>query len=96
MGRNLSRVFEFLEIAAKKGNVLAHNMLAVDDTQKSIKHRKVAASAGYQVSMDELMANYKDNLLSKEELTHTLRAFQTSNDLMKSKDRDDARAKGVK
>jgi len=89
----MSRVFEFLEIAAKKGSFPA--MLAIFheenmNTQKSIEHRKVAASAGYKESLDELMKAYKDNLLSKEELTQTLRAFQVSNDLTKSQERDDA------
>jgi len=38
------------------------------------------------------MVDYKDKLLSKDELSQTLRAFQISKDEMKSKDRDDARA----
>ena len=42
--------------------------------------------------MDELMARYKAKLLSKDDLTKTLRAFQASSNAMKSKDRDDARA----
>jgi len=52
-------------------------------------HLKVAASAGDKHSMDALMKLYKLNELSKEELTQTLRAFQTSTDAMKNKDRDD-------
>lgn len=65
-------------------------------TQKSIEHRKVAASAGCQRSMDTLMNLYRDKLLSKEELTQILRSYQASNDLMKSKERDDARAARAK
>ena len=40
------------------------------------------------------MAFYKAKLLSKDDLTKTLRAFQASiiSNAMKSKDRDDARA----
>ena len=34
------------------------------------------------------MKAYRDKLLTKEDLTQTLRAFQTAKDLMKSKDRD--------
>ena len=37
------------------------------------------------------MNAYKDESLSKEELTQTLRAFQASSNAMKSKDRDDYR-----
>jgi len=59
---------------------------------KCIEHFKVAASAGDKESMDILMKMYKDKLLSKENLTQALRAFQTSENAMKSKDRDDARA----
>jgi len=58
----------------------------------SIEHLTVAASAGNKVSMDKLMKMYKKNALSKEDLTQTLRSFQTSSNEMKSKDRDDARA----
>ena len=35
------------------------------------------------------MKFYKDELLSKEELAQTLRAFQASSNELKSKDRDD-------
>jgi len=65
-----------------------------EDIQLCIKHFKVAASAGDKESMDTLtlMKMYKDKLLSKENLTQALRAFQTSENAMKSKDRDDARA----
>lgn len=35
------------------------------------------------------MKFYKDELLSKEELAQTLRAFQDSSNELKSKDRDD-------
>lgn len=79
----------------KKGSVFAHHVLAVYEKNmnidKSIKHLKKAASAGYQPAMNNMMKAYKDNKVSKEELTQTLRAFQVSNDLTKSKDRDDAR-----
>ena len=60
--------------------------------QKSINHYKVAASAGYKDAMDRLMRFYKDKVLSKEDLTQTLRAYQASINNMKSKDRDEARA----
>jgi len=38
------------------------------------------------------MDAYKEKLLSKEELTQTLRACQASQNEMNSKDRNDARA----
>jgi len=94
--KDVSKVFKFLEVAAKRGDALAHNLLAlyeedIGNMNKSIKHLKVAASAGHKKSMDALMNLYRDKLLSKDELTQTLRAYQASNDLTKSQERDDAR-----
>lgn len=94
-----SKALEYYEVAAKKGSVLGHLELSrfyeemgpMGDMQR-VDHLKVVAKAGDQESMDNLMKAYKDNLLSKEELTQTLREFQISNDKMKSKDRDDVRA----
>ena len=92
-----SKSMKFYEVAAKKGSVQAHKQLALShdingNTTESIKHLKVVASAGDQESMDALMNMYKDNLLSKEDLAQTLRDFQSSNNEMKSEDRDEARA----
>jgi len=91
---NMSKAFEYCEIAAKKGSVFIHLFMAnyAIDTQVCTKHLKVAACAGDQNSMDGLMKYYKDKSISKEELAQTLRAFQASSGEMKSKDRDDARA----
>jgi len=91
-----SKTLEFYEVAAKKGSVQAHEFLALfhgmnGDIQTSIKHCRVAASAGDQDSMDNFMKAFRDELVSKEDLAQTLRAFQTSKDLVKSKDREDVR-----
>ena len=86
-----SKALAYWEVAAKKGCVGAHLVLAgckVKD-QHDTGHLKVAASAGEKHSMDGLMKLYKLNELSKEELAQTLRAFQTSSNAMKNKDRDD-------
>ena len=95
--QDMSKTLEFWEVAAKKGSVLGHKLLLKfhgenGDIQTSIRHIKVTASAGDKVAMDMLMNMYKDKLVSKEDLTQTLRAYQTSSNEMKSKDRDDARA----
>ena len=94
--QDTSKALVFYEIAAKKGSLMAHQYLASFHVKNgnidiSIRHLTVAASAGDQDSMDLLMKAYKDKLLSKEELTQTLRAFQEAKDLMKSEDRDTAR-----
>lgn len=91
-----SKAFEFFEVGAKKGSYNAHIWLAKfhgsnGNMQKFIEHLKVAAKAGCQISMDGVMAAYRDKLLSKDELTQTLRAFQVSSNEMKSKDRENAR-----
>ena len=56
-----------------------------------IKNLKVVASAGHQEAMDKITKAYRDELLSKEELSQTLCAFQASNDEIKSEERDFAR-----
>ena len=94
-----SKALSFLEIAGKKGSIIAHKNLALlteiseDNMEKSIKikHLKVVASAGDKETMNMLMTKYKEKALSKEELTQTLRAYQASSDLIKSDDRDNAR-----
>ena len=96
--RNMSKAFYFLEVGAKKGSIVAQKLLASfhlinANSNEGIEHLKVAAYAGDQDSMDTLMKLYKAKVLSKDDLTQILRAFQTSYDEMKSKDRDDAREK---
>jgi len=97
---NLSKALGFYEVSAKKGSVYAHRKLAqvhwrkTKNIQMSIRHYKVAARSGCQIEMDWLMKCYKRKLLSKEELTQTLRAFQASTAELKSKDREDVRAMG--
>lgn len=95
--QNTSKAWELLEVGAKKGSISAHESLARQhqrrgNTQTSIKHLKVVANAGGQQAMNGLMKAYREKALSKEDLTQVLRAFQTSSNEMKSKDRDDARA----
>ena len=86
----------FLEIACKKGDVHFRESLAkwgedkYGRTEIAIKHWKLAASAGSQKSLDELMKKYREGLLKKDELTQVLRDFKTSSDSMKSHERDEA------
>ena len=96
-GEDRLKAAEFWEISAKKGCVYSHKELSLvrarnGDIQTSIEHLKVAASAGGQDAMNGLMKAYKEEALSKEDLSQTLRAFQASRDETKSKDRDEARA----
>lgn len=85
----------FCEVAAKKGSLLHREYLAKFGEAKygridvAIKHWKVAASAGRQKSLDELMKVYRNGGLKKEELTRVLREFQAAKDAVKSPDRDE-------
>ena len=94
--QDMSKALEYYEITAKKGNLnarvyLAHFHGENRDFQISIKHLKVAASAGYKMAIDALMAYFKDKLISKEDLTQFLRAYQAANSELMSKDRENAR-----
>lgn len=88
----------FLEVAAKKGCAVGQDRLAdlemrIGSIDEAIRHWRVAASAGYQHAMDELMHVYRETgLLSKEDLDQTLCAFQQSNDEMKSENREKFRS----
>lgn len=100
-----SKELEYLQISAKKGFMIAHELLSFEgeNADEGIQHLVVAANAGYKHSLDLLMdlykgkgkinslTKFKGKVLSKEELTKTLLAFQSSSNTMKSKDRDDAR-----
>ena len=92
--QDISKALEFYEMGAKKGSIGSHKELARfygtnGDMMKGIKHLKVTARAGDKKSMDALMIFYKKKkLLSKEELSQTLRVFQASSDEMKSEDRN--------
>ena len=63
---------------------------ASGNVNTAIKHWKVAACAGSQDSVDRLMNAFKNNHFPKEELALVLRAFQASNDEVKSEARDKA------
>ena len=84
----------FLEISAKKGSISGRRRLAKSeeengDIDMAIKHWIIAANAGFQESMDNLMRAFRDNVFAKEDLLQTRREFQTSSDEMKSEARDD-------
>ena len=92
----MGKTRRLLEVSAKKGFYVAHEYLGNIETEdgrvgNAIKHWAVAASAGSQYSLDKLMEAYRNSQFSKEGLGQVLRAFQSSNDEMKSKARCDYR-----
>jgi len=92
--RDISKALNFGEVAAKNGYILANLLASLNDkngnTDECIQHLVVTASAGDEEAMDILMTKYKQKLLRKEDLTQTLRAYQTSRNEMKSEDRENA------
>jgi len=94
VGKDLVKSVAFSEIAAKMGCIESREWFAaIENTSgnrdKAVRHWTVAASAGSQASMTKLWKAFRDKAISKEVLDQTFRAFQASNDELKSKDRDD-------
>ena len=90
----MTKARAFLEVAVKKGYTNGHGYIAdveveCGDIAKALRHWKLGATVGCQVSVNNLMKAFRDNMLEKDELTQLLRAFQSSVEERKSKDRDD-------
>ena len=58
-----------------------------------MKHWIIAANLGDDRSMKELKQGYEEGLVSKDEYTATLHAYQTAVDATKSQKREVAEAK---
>ena len=56
--------------------------------QRAHKHWMIAARAGDDCSMKNLLKQLKKNMISKEEYLQTLRVWKDSSDTMKSEERD--------
>ena len=56
------------------------------------KHWMIAARSGYELSLQKVGEGYKDGFVTKEEYASTLRAYRTSQDEMKSEQREIAAA----
>ena len=88
----------FYELAAMNGHIKArHNLGATEynigNYDRACKHYILAARAGYALSLDGVKHGYiKEGRVTKEEYANTLRAYQKSQDEMKSDARDKALA----
>ena len=85
----------YYELGAMKGNVEARHNLGVLESkagnhQRTYKHMIIAASAGHPESLDAVKIGFRNGRVTKEEYENTLRAFQKSQDEMKSEARDKA------
>ena len=87
----------YWELAAMNGNVNArHNLGCVElyagNHHRAYKHLILSAKAGFKDSLDMLKDGFMGGIITKDEYTNTLRAYQQRHDEMKSKDRDKAEA----
>ena len=87
----------YYELAAINGSVQARHNLGAEDYnagnyQRAFKHFIISSRAGYKDSLDMVKDGYMDGHVTKEEYAQTLRAYQKSNDEMKSEKRDKAAA----
>ena len=84
---------EYLEDAIKMGNVSARNTLAIIEAQEdnidlAIRHWKLAAAAGDELSMKNLWQCFHQGTLEKAELVEALRAHKEACDAMNSVERE--------
>ena len=87
----------YYELAAMNGSILARNNLGcmegqTGNHQRAYKHALIAAKTGDKRSLDNLKDGYMEGYITKEHYANTLRAYQKSQDEMKSDARDKAQA----
>ena len=85
----------YWELAAMNGCVQARHNLGCMEAQagnyhRAYKHYIISAKAGFKLSLDSVKEGFMKGLITKEEYTKTLRAYQKSQDEMKSEARDKA------
>ncbi len=84
-----------LEKASIGGHPSArHNLGCVEwrngNTERAVKHWIIAAKQGEDYSVKRLVEEFRNGLVSKEDLATTLRAHQAASDLAKSLQREEA------
>ena len=85
----------FYELAAMKGSVSArHNLGCLEwnagNEHRAMKHYILSAKAGFNKSLDAVKGGFMKGIITKDEYTNTLHAYQQRHDEMKSDDRDKA------
>ena len=83
------------ELAAIGGDISARYNLGVleeenGNLQQAMKHYAISAKAGDDDSLESIKEGYVDGYVTKEEYAQALRAYQKSQDEMKSEMRDNA------
>ena len=84
---------QYWELAAMNGHIYArHNVGGLEaeagNNERAMKHLILSARAGYEESLDGIKQGYRLGLVSKHDYADVLRAYQKSQDEMKSKERD--------
>ena len=92
---NKKKAKNYYELAAMKGDVAARFNLGcmeghAGNHNQAMKHFLIAARAGSKLSLDVVKNGYTEGLVTKDEYANTLRAYQKSQDEMKSDARDKA------
>ena len=92
---NKKKAKNYYELAAMKGDVAARFNLGcmeghAGNHNQAMKHFLIAARAGSKLSLDVVKKGYTEGLVTKDEYANTLRAYQKSQDEMKSDARDKA------
>ena len=92
---DMKKAKHYWELAAMNGNLYArHNLGAMEgearNNHRAKKHFILAARAGHDKSLDMVKKGFMGGNITKEEYAQTLRAYQKSEDEMKSDMRDKA------
>lgn len=93
--RDLDKAIHHWKLAAMGGHEMARQHLGTSEIQsgnidRAIKHFMIAARSGEKDSLKIVGDGYKAKQVTKDEYASTLRAYQETNDGMKSKQRDKA------
>ena len=94
---NTKKAKHYWELAAMNGSLHArHNLGAVEledcNYQRAFKHYILPAKAGHDNSLGAVKQGFMNGDVTKDEYANTLREYQNSQDEVKSKARDKARA----
>ena len=85
----------YWELAAMNGNVEARYNLGCGEGRagnyhRAVKHYIIAARAGHKKSLDGVKKGFMDGIITKDEYSNTLRAYQERHNEVKSDVRDKA------
>lgn len=98
---NKKKAKNYWELAAMMGHVIARHDIGVLENEaagnhhRALKHWIIAVKAGYEKSLGAVKQGFMFGVVTKDEYANTLRAYQKSQDEMKSIPRDEAAKRRV-